>query len=31
VVEQLGHRAGFGTVRELPIDDPFNKLYELRP
>jgi hypothetical protein len=31
VVEQLGHRAGFGTVRELPIDNPFDKLYELRP
>jgi SAM-dependent methyltransferase len=31
VVEQLGHSAGFASVRELPIGDPFNRLYELRP
>jgi SAM-dependent methyltransferase len=31
VVEELGHTAGFGAVRELPIGDPFNRLYELRP
>ena len=31
VVEELGHTAGFGLVCELPIGDPFNRLYELRP
>jgi 2-polyprenyl-3-methyl-5-hydroxy-6-metoxy-1,4-benzoquinol methylase len=31
VVERLGHSAGFASVRELPIGDPFNRLYELRP
>jgi SAM-dependent methyltransferase len=31
VVEMIGHGAGFGTVREVPIEDPFNRLYELRP
>ena len=30
VVEALGHAAGFGSVRELEIGDPFNRLYELR-
>jgi hypothetical protein len=30
-VEQLGRDAGFGTVRELPIENPVNRLYELRP
>jgi SAM-dependent methyltransferase len=30
VVERLGHAAGFGTIRELPIDNPINRLYELR-
>jgi SAM-dependent methyltransferase len=30
VVEALGHGAGFGSVRELDIGDPFNRLYELR-
>ncbi len=30
VVERLGHAAGFGSVRELDIGDPFNRLYELR-
>jgi SAM-dependent methyltransferase len=30
VVESLGHAAGFGSVRELDIGDPFNRLYELR-
>jgi SAM-dependent methyltransferase len=30
VVQQIGHGAGFGTVREVPIEDPFNRLYELR-
>jgi len=31
VVSELGTAAGFGAVRELPIGDPFNRLYELRP
>lgn len=31
VVERIGHDAGFGTVHELPIGDPFNRLYELKP
>lgn len=31
VVEALGHEAGFGSVRELPIENPINRLYELRP
>ena len=31
VVEDLGRSAGFGSVRELDIGDPFNRLYELRP
>ena len=30
VVRRLGEAAGFGSVRELPIDDVFNRLYELR-
>jgi 2-polyprenyl-3-methyl-5-hydroxy-6-metoxy-1,4-benzoquinol methylase len=30
VVEAMGHAAGFGSVRELDIGDPFNRLYELR-
>lgn len=31
VVQRIGHDAGFGTVREVPIGDPFNRLYELHP
>jgi SAM-dependent methyltransferase len=31
VVERIGHHADFGTVHEVPIGDPFNRLYELRP
>lgn len=31
VIDALGHDAGFGSVCELPIDDPFNRLYVLRP
>jgi SAM-dependent methyltransferase len=31
VVERIGRDAGFGTVDEVPIGDPFNRLYELRP
>jgi SAM-dependent methyltransferase len=31
VVERLGRDAGFGSVRELPIENPINRLYELRP
>jgi len=30
VVEKLGRSAGFGSVREVPIDNPINRLYELR-
>jgi methyltransferase family protein/winged helix-turn-helix protein len=30
VVEELGRRAGFATVREVPIENPLNRLYELR-
>lgn len=31
VVDALGTAAGFGSVRELELGDPFNRLYELRP
>jgi 2-polyprenyl-3-methyl-5-hydroxy-6-metoxy-1,4-benzoquinol methylase len=31
VVEQLGHSSGFGSVSELPVEDPFNRLYLLAP
>jgi SAM-dependent methyltransferase len=31
VVQRLGHGAGFRTVREVPIENPINRLYELRP
>jgi hypothetical protein len=31
VVRSLGKSAGFGSVGELEIGDPFNRLYELRP
>lgn len=31
VVQRLGHEAGFGSVRQLPIEDPFNCLYLLQP
>jgi SAM-dependent methyltransferase len=31
MVDELGTSAGFGSIRELPIEDPFNRLYELRP
>jgi SAM-dependent methyltransferase len=31
VVERLAHGAGFRSVREVPIDNPINRLYELRP
>ena len=30
VVEELGRAGGFESVRELPIGDPFNRLYELK-
>jgi SAM-dependent methyltransferase len=30
VVERIGRDAGFATVREVPIGDTFNRLYELR-
>jgi SAM-dependent methyltransferase len=28
---ELCARAGFGTVRRLPVEDPFNAIYEVRP
>jgi hypothetical protein len=31
VVERIGRKAGFTDVREVPIEDGFNRLYELRP
>jgi cyclopropane fatty-acyl-phospholipid synthase-like methyltransferase len=31
VVEKLGRQAGFATVHEVPIENPLNRLYELRP
>jgi 2-polyprenyl-3-methyl-5-hydroxy-6-metoxy-1,4-benzoquinol methylase len=31
VVHDIGSASGFGSVRELPIGDPFNRLYALRP
>jgi cyclopropane fatty-acyl-phospholipid synthase-like methyltransferase len=31
VVDRIGHSAGFTSISELPIGDPFNRLYELRP
>jgi SAM-dependent methyltransferase len=31
VVGQIGRHAGFGIVRQVPIQDAFNRLYELRP
>lgn len=30
-VRELCHEAGFSAVRRLPIEDPFNILYEVRP
>jgi SAM-dependent methyltransferase len=30
-VTELCQRAGFGSVKRLPIEDPFNVLYEVRP
>jgi SAM-dependent methyltransferase len=30
VVSRLGEAAGFASTREVPIEDPFNRLYELR-
>jgi hypothetical protein len=29
-VDELGRAAGFASTREVPIEDPFNRLYELR-
>jgi SAM-dependent methyltransferase len=31
VVDRLGREAGFGAIREVPIENPINRLYELRP
>lgn len=30
-VRQIGAEAGFASVRRVPIENPFNNLYELRP
>jgi 2-polyprenyl-3-methyl-5-hydroxy-6-metoxy-1,4-benzoquinol methylase len=30
-LEELGGGAGFGTIRRVPLENPFNNLYELRP
>ena len=30
-VRELGGQAGFGQVEQVPLDDPFNTLFELRP
>ncbi len=30
-LRQLGTEAGFSTVRRIPMDNPFNSLYELTP
>jgi len=30
-LRELGTEAGFSSVRRIPMDNPFNSLYELRP
>ena len=30
-VEELSHEAGFSSVRKLPLENPFNNVYEIRP
>jgi SAM-dependent methyltransferase len=30
-LDELGKAAGFGQIRKVPLDNPFNNLYELRP
>ena len=30
-LRELGIEAGFGNVRRVPLDNPFNNLYELTP
>lgn len=30
-LEELGHGAGFERIRRVPLENPFNNLYELRP
>jgi hypothetical protein len=30
-VHELCREAGFGSVRQLDLQDPFNSLYEIRP
>lgn len=30
-VEELSHEAGFSSVRKLPLENPFNNIYEIRP
>ncbi len=30
-LRELAKETGFSQVRQLPLDNPFNNLYELRP
>jgi SAM-dependent methyltransferase len=30
-LEEIGTATGFGTIRRVPLENPFNNLYELRP
>jgi hypothetical protein len=30
-LRELATGAGFGAVRRVPLENPFNNLYELRP
>jgi len=30
-VRELCAEAGFGSVRRVPLENPFNNLYEIRP
>ncbi len=30
-VQELSSEAGFGSVRKLPLENPFNNIYEIRP
>jgi hypothetical protein len=30
-LRELGTEAGFASVRRIPMDNPFNSLYELTP
>ena len=30
VVQRLGQQAGFGSIRRLPLDDPYSALFQLK-